>query len=222
MINTMPRWSPDGAQIAVMGVTDQGWHIYLVPSDGTGTPQLIQSVSGEAGELDPGWSPDGNSFLFEGAPSFFTLKSNPNAIHIMDVRTKKVTTLPGSDGIFSARWSPNGRFIAAMPNDSRKLLVYDLSSSKWSDLGVNFEIAYPQWSRDGQTIYFLGHPKGQPAAVFKVGLSNRRIEQVVSLAHFRQAPGGFGNWIGIAPDNSLMLVEDVGTEDIYRLDVELP
>src|SRR5579862_391818 len=222
MIGWLPRWSPDGTQIAVMGITDQGWHIYLVPSDGTGTPQLVQSVSGEAGELDPGWSPDGNSFLFEGAPSFFTLKSNPNAIHIMDVHTKKVMTLPGSDGLFSGRWSPNGRFIAAMPNDSRKLLVYDLSTSKWSDLGVNFEMSFPQWSRDGQAIYFLGRPKGQPAAIFKVGLVNHQMEEVVSLAHFRQGPGGFGGWMGIAPDNSVMLVEDVGTEDIYALDVELP
>ncbi|HEV2492759.1 MAG TPA: protein kinase [Terriglobia bacterium] len=222
MMTWLPRWSPDGAQIAVMGVTDQGWHIYLVPSDGTGTPQLLPGVAGEAGELDPGWSPDGSSLLFEGAPSFFTLKSSPNAIHIMDMHTRKVTTLPGSDGLFSARWSPNGRYIAAMPNDSRRLLVYDLSTSKWSDLGVNIYVSFPQWSRDSQSIYFLGSPKGQPRAVFKVGLSDHRMEQAASLAHFRQGPGGFGGWMGIAPDNSPMLVEDVGTEDIYALDVDLP
>ena len=220
---TMPRWSPDGAQIAFMGVTqDQGWQVYVVGTDGTGTPQLIPNVPGEAGALDPGWSPDGNSLVFAGATPFFTGKSSRNAIHIMDTRTRKVTTLPGSEGLFSTRWSPNGRYIAAMPNDARRLLVYDLSADKWSDLGVNFYIAYPQWSRDGQAIYFEGNPSGQPTAIFRVRLSDHRMEQVASLAHFRQAPGGPGVWMGIAPDNSPLLLEDAGAQDIYALDVKLP
>ncbi len=48
------------------------------------------------------------------------------------------------------------------------------------------------------------------------------MEQVVSLAHFRQAPVPFGLWMGIAPDNSPLLVEDAGAQDIYALDVKLP
>jgi hypothetical protein len=43
----------------------------------------------------------------------------------MDMRTRKVTTLPGSEGLYSTRWSPDGRYIAAMPDDHLRLLVYD-------------------------------------------------------------------------------------------------
>jgi Tol biopolymer transport system component len=219
----LPRWSPDGAQIAFGSeMPDQGSHAYLVPADGTGTPQLIPSVPGEAGEHNPGWSPDGNSLVFSGAPPFFRLKSSTNAIHIMDVHTRKVTTLPGSEGLYSPRWSPDGRYIAALRNDSLRLLVYDLSTSKWSDLGVTSFIGYPQWSRDGQAIYFEFYPRGQPAAIFKLRLSDHRMEQVASLAHFRQAPGVAGHWMGIAPDNSPLLLEDTGTQDIYALDLKLP
>lgn len=77
----------------------------------------------------------------------------------MDRRTRKVSTLPGSEGLYSERWSPDGRYIAAQRNDSLRLLVYDLSASKWSDLGMTSFVGYPQWSRDSQAIYFLGYPK---------------------------------------------------------------
>ena len=219
----LPRWSPDRKQIVFIGITDQGRHNYLVAADGTETPQLVPSVSSEAGETDPDWSPDGNSLVFSGAPTFFTLKSNVNAIHILDMGTRKVTTLPASEGLFSTRWSLNGRYIAAMPNSSQRLMVYDLTTRTWSDLGLDFFAAFPQWSRDGKAIYFEGYPKGRAAAIFKVRLSDHQMEQVSSLAHVRQAWDLLvGPWIGLAPDDSPMLVEDAGAEDIYVLDLKLP
>jgi Tol biopolymer transport system component len=217
-----PRWSPDGTQIAFVAFTAQGLHAYLIAADGTGTPQLIPGAPGEAGEDDPGWSPDGSSLVFAGASPYFTLRSKPDAIHIMDMRTRKITTLPGSEGLYSSRWSPDGRYIAAMPNDYLRLLVYDLSAGKWSDLGVNFEIRFPAWSRDSQTIYFVGYPKGQPSAIFRERLDDHRIEQVVSLEHSRRPTQGFGDWMGLAPDNSPLLVEDTGMQDIYALDLKVP
>ena len=49
------------------------------------------------------------------------------------------------------------------------------------------------------------------------------MEQVSSLAHVRQAWDLLvGPWIGLAPDDSPMLVEDAGAEDIYVLDLKLP
>ena len=219
----LPRWSPDRKQIVFIGMTDQGRHNYLVAADGTGAPQLIPGVPGEAGETDPDWSPDGYSLVFSGAPAFFTLKPNGNAIHILDMRTRKVTTVPASDGLFSSRWSPDGRYIAAMANSSRRLMVYDLTTGTWSDLGLDFFAAFPQWSRDGKAIYFLGYPKGRAAAIFKVRLSDHQMEQVTSLTHLRQAWDLLvGPWIGLAPDNSPMLVEDAGAEDIYALVLKLP
>jgi hypothetical protein len=104
-----------------------------------------------------------------------------------------------------------------MPNDSRNLEVYDLNAGQWSALGVNLPMAYPQWSQDGQMIYFQGRPRGQPVAIFKVRLSDHRIDQVASPEHFRRA----NTWMGIAPDNSPMLLENVGKQDIYPFDVKL-
>jgi Tol biopolymer transport system component len=127
-----PRWSPDGMQIAFIGITpEQGIQSYLIAADGTGTPELIPAVSGEAGEIDANWSPDGRSLVFSGAPAILTAnKSSSTAIHIMEMSTRKVKTLSGSEGLFSSRWSPDGRYLAAMTSDSRRLMVYDLSAER--------------------------------------------------------------------------------------------
>ena len=110
-----------------------------------------------------------------------------------------------------------------MPNSSQRLMVYDLTTCKWSDLGLDFFGAFPQWSRDGKAIYFEGYPKGRGAAIFKVRLSDHQIEQVTALAHVRIAWDALvGPWIGLSPDNSPMLLEDAGAEDIYALDLKLP
>jgi len=54
-----------------------------------------------------------------------------------------------------------------------------------------------------------------------VRIKDRSLEQVVDLKDFRHAPG-WGNWIGLAPDNSPLLLRDVGTQDIYVLDWQTP
>ena len=77
-------------------------------------------------------------------------------------------------------------------------------------------------SRDSRSVYFGGTRDGQPRAVFRLRLSDHRLEQVASLEHFRQATNGSGDWMGIGPGNSFLLLEDTGSQDIYALDVNLP
>ena len=43
----------------------------------------------------------------------------------------------------------------------------------------------------------------------------------MDLKDFRKAPG-YGNWMGLDPDDSPMLVRDAGTQDIHALTLDLP
>jgi TolB protein len=65
---TVPRWSPDGSQIAfyVIGGAKQQ-RLYLIGADG-GTPKAATSLDG--GEMSAHWSPDGGSILYSDFPSF--------------------------------------------------------------------------------------------------------------------------------------------------------
>jgi hypothetical protein len=44
---------------------------------------------------------------------------------------------------------------------------------------------------------------------------------VADLKTFRQA-GYFGYWLGMAPDDSPLLLRDTGTQEIYALDWQAP
>ena len=102
----LPRWSPDQKQIVFMA-TFHGRRMqnYLVAANG-GTPQPL--LPGEPDESDPNWSPDGTSLVFS------AFSQDSGIVNILDLRTHKVSPVPGSEGLYSPHWSPDGRYIAAL------------------------------------------------------------------------------------------------------------
>jgi hypothetical protein len=52
------------------------------------------------------------------------------AIHGLDLRITPISTLPGAESLFFPPISPNGRFLAALTKDSRKLTLFDLDTGK--------------------------------------------------------------------------------------------
>jgi WD40 repeat protein len=122
--------------------------------------------------------------------------------------------------MWSPRWSPTGRQIAAMSNDGNTLFLFDFGTQAWSPL-VKMSLGYPQWSHNGDSVFFLGHTAGADK-VFRARVGDRKIEEVVDLKNFHQAPFLAGGWVGLAPDDAPMLMRDAGTHDIHALSVQLP
>ena len=206
----LPRWSPDNKQIAFFGhPPGEPWQIYLIGAAG-GAPELLyRSATNLA---DPSWAPGGKSLAF-GENS---LNNQGSAIYVLDLKTRNALKLPDSDGLYSPRWSPNGRYIAAIPLDSLKLMLFDLKSQKWTELAKIF-VAYPTWSRDARYVYFNGILNNEEG-YYRVQISDHKLECIFSLKGFQAAGGAFGNWSGLAPDESPLLVRDSSIQEIYALD----
>lgn len=211
----MPRWSPDGKQIAFMGMKPgKGWKAYLVSSSG-GSPE--QLISGKDSEWHPDWSPNGDSVIFGQA----WWLPNP-AIRVLDLRTQRVSALPGSEGMFFPRWSPNGRFVAAVTKNSRKLMLFDFISGKWSELISRDSFGFLSWSRNSEYIYFDAATK-DGAAFYRTHVRRHAGERVAKLGPpIALAFGLFGPWTGLAPDDSPLLMRDTSIQEIYALDWQLP
>jgi eukaryotic-like serine/threonine-protein kinase len=210
----MPRWSPDGKLVAFMGrLPGKFWKIYVVSADGA-TPQLV--TPGDALEADPSWSPDGNSLAFGGEPSLEGGDPQTKTIHLLDLKTNQTSLLPGSQGLYSTHWSPDGRYIAAQSADDSKLWLYDVGTRKWQDFAT-VGAAYFNWSHDGRYIYLTTN--GADPAFARIGLlGDRHLERLANLNKVQLFTGAFGTWTGIAPDDSLLLLRDTSSDEIYSLD----
>ena len=214
----MPHWSPDGTRIAFMASRPgRPWKIFVLPAEG-GAPHEV--TAGDRNQGDPSWMPDGNSIVFAGMPWLeYRSGTGPN-IHIADLKTSQVTDVPGSENLFSPRCSPDGRSLAALSTDSTKLMLYDMEKKNWRQLAES-RFGFENWSHDGKYLYAEDYSDKTDDLV-RVSVAAGRVERLMSL---KEIPRGFDPWefwIGLAPDDSPLLMRDRSTQEIYRLDVRFP
>ncbi len=212
----MPRWSPDGTQIAFNAIlpAPATWNIYVISSAGGSAEHLLPS---EKSQIDADWSPDGKSLIFGSA-----LEPN-RAIYILDLKSRRVSTLPGSAGYFSPHWSPDGRYISGTIVGSEKLMLFDTTTQKWTK-PCDCTVGYPMWSPDGKYLYFQYYPApDKPYRIVRLRMSDRKIEDVAELSKVgRVTAGTWGQWFGLAPDESPLLARDISTQEIYALEMQWP
>jgi len=207
----LPRWSPDQKQI-LFSAMFQGERAqnYLISNHG-GISQPL--MPGEPDEADPNWSPDGNSVVFA------AFSADSSTVNILDLRTHKVSVVPGSEKLFSPHWSPDGHYIAALSSGSQILMLFDFRTQKWTEL-AKMTAAFPNWSHDGKYLHF--HTFGSDPALYRVRISDHHLEKIVSLKGVRLAIGPWGAWCGLAPDDSPLVLRDIGSQEIYSMDLQVP
>ena len=174
--------------------------------------QPEQVTKDQYNEVDVGWSSEGNQLIF-GMPSG---AAGP-AIQLLNLNTHERLRLPGSEGLFSPRWSPDGHYVAALTVDGGSLRLFEVATQKWVEL-AKLPMGYPSWSRDSKFIFF--DTNGSEPAFYRVRISDRKLEQLVSLTNIRRT--GTYAWMGLARDDSPLLLRDAGTEEIYALDWQGP
>ena len=210
-----PSWSPDGKQIAFMGIaTGTPWRAYVVSADGGPLQPVLEEQHNQEGSS---WSPDGKSIMIS---YIHWLETTPLGISIVQLATHQVQRLPGSENLWEAQWSPNGRYIAARTLDSHAIMLFDSEVQRWEELTKSDVGGLVEWSKDGRFVYFKRI--GNDAAFGRVSPKDRKVEEVVSLRNLKYTGFQGGLWIGLTPDESPLLLSDTGTQEIYALDWQAP
>ena len=208
----LPRWSPDGQQIAFIGTaTGDHWTTYVIPAQGGVARQLIPGGDELA---DATWMPNGDAIVFGPWSS-----GQSRGIKVLDLNTNQVNPLPGAAEMWSPRISPDGRYIAALSQQESKMMLFDTRTQKWEELSPHYS-GYPSWSHDGKFLFFQDWDQGTayPSRVLRMRISDRKPENVVDLKTLdRLSIGSFMSWSGLAPDDSVLLSRNNSTQEIYAV-----
>jgi Tol biopolymer transport system component len=212
----LPHWSPDGRQIAYVRMKPgRPWKIAIISAKG-GKPENVFEEN--RSQIDANWSADGTRIMFG-----YLHKETGINIRIVNLKTHEVTDVPGSNGLFSPRWSPNGRYVAALSPDFTRVMLFDDKTKKWSNWLTEpaGAVSYPTWSADSLYLYFDDLVTDEES-IRRVKVGESRTERVFKLEGIERYPGPFGLWSGRTADGSWMFVRDRSTQEIYELSVILP
>jgi len=208
----LPRWSPDGERICFTRLeTAAPTRLMLVSSNG-GPPE--DAVPWDDGvQADGQWSLDGRRLAFGrlggGDPDI--------TIQIAELETGQLTTIPGSKGLYSPRWSPDGRHLAALSHDALRVLLFDFESQRWRTLAEGAFVAYPAWARDGASFFVT---EGGLRVRYRIADGAREV--VHSFEGLRQISRLLGPWVGHAPDDSILALRDTSIDEIFAFELETP
>jgi Tol biopolymer transport system component len=213
VIPVFPHWSPDGTLIIYTDTRPSRHKSMLISVQG-GDP--IEMYPEDQFQIDANYSPDGQQIVF-GRPPFVPDKPDVFDVRILNVSSKQVMVVPGSQNLYYPRWSPDGRYLEGCSIDNKKFMIYDFKTQKWSDWVTDLgPLSTPTWSRDSKYLYFDVSSGAHPG-YYRVRVGETHPEFVLDLSNLHRSW-----WSGLSPDNVPIFSRDISTDEIYALDLELP
>ena len=208
------EWSPDGKRISFVG-RQPAVALQMISVDG-GTPESLPM--GDSPTLAYSWSPDGNSMVLGE-----WMGTKAPVLRLLDLKTRQISIVPGSEGLIYPIWSPDGRYIAAEAEVGPRQggWLFEVTAQRWRKLPAALNCNYWAWSHDSKYIY-CDSPAENEMAVMRLRVADDKIEKVASLKGIRRGLGALGEWFGLGPGDTPLLLRNTGNQQIYALDWEAP
>ena len=183
-LESTPKFSPDGTQIAFSAQYDGNTDVFVVPTTG-GSPRRVTHHPGADQVLD--WSPDGSKVMFRSNRFSFSRFSQLFTIEVAGGFPEVLPIPEGSHGSFA----PSGDTVAYTPiadafgawkryRGGRTSPIWLLDLEDASHVEIPHENAsdtYPTWM--GDTVYFLSD-RNSVMNVFGYDVGTRELRQLVN------------------------------------------
>jgi eukaryotic-like serine/threonine-protein kinase len=187
-IDGFPLWSPDGSKIVFESIRKGSFDLWIKPSGGAGTEELLLGTSSHEWPLD--WSKDGRFLLYQRIDQQTGLDLWALPMFGDSRNEFVVANTPYEER--NGQFSPNGRWVAYETNESGRFEImvqpFPEPSSKWK-VSTNGGLQ-PRWRPDGTELYFIA-PDGKLMTVPVTG-SDGAFEFGMPVALFPTRITGMG------------------------------
>jgi Tol biopolymer transport system component len=193
--NIQPVWSPDGSRIAFTSYRNGKTGIYVKASDGAGQEELIRQFDVAPNLSD--WSRDGKFLLYHSSGNLDDLDiwGIPVAGDHMPFPVVKT---PSSE--YTGHFSPDGRFVTYMSNESGRREIYVQSfppganAGKWL-ISSQGALGMPRWRADGRELFYLSQDGWMmaapvlPGSAFRAGSPQQLFQVPPVFLRVTNTPG---------------------------------
>jgi Tol biopolymer transport system component/tRNA A-37 threonylcarbamoyl transferase component Bud32 len=174
-------WSPDAKEIAFHRFHGERRQVFVSAVEGG---VAVPVTDGSEDDRSPEWSPNGRQLLM--LENWGTKPAVRVTTRGADGRWSTPRTIPiviGGDTIASglSDWSPDGRAIACGCGEGG-IVIAPVNGGLARRLASSFSTAgwaFPQWSADGRTVYYVSEDSGRVVAVVGVPVNGGPDRAVV-------------------------------------------
>lgn len=217
--DSAPVWSPDGKAIAFVSTRGDYTGLYRKAWDGTGSEELLyQHTPGTPSVVLTDWSADGRFLTFYAGDILYALRLNGDR-KLLEIERTEFSTVGG-------RFSPDGRFVAFLSDQSGRYEVYvrtfDLAAeSRPEPVGRSWQVSMQGaqgmifWRQNGTEIRYLA----ADGSLMAVSVTQGPVTQfgVPRLLFRPPNPGGSGPYGSTGNAAQLKNVSRDGTRFVFAL-----
>lgn len=205
--SAMEQWSPDSRSL----VYSDWSKLYLISGDG-GVPEKLIAGTHDGDEVAPSWSPDGKAIYF----NYYPYPDQPlKGIQVLDLASRKISIMPGSQGLYVPLWSPDGRYLVAIGQRPSRLMLYSADTKTWTELKrFDVEWGWYVWANDSKSLY-VTLTQGENG-LYSLGVPTGTWEKLSDLERIppRDPLAGF---VSVTPEGQPAIMNDTSISQIYLL-----
>jgi len=209
-----PAWSLDGKKIAFVLITKERTSIAVMNADGSNVGLLTPK---EHNTIHPNWSADSKQVIYCTNDDLAPPKKNEAQINVVDLATKKITTvITGGINTYGS-WSPDMKqitFRKIIGDGNSEVFLANADGSNQRNLTNNpFFDGWPAWSPDGKKIAFASNRRGHGYQIFVMDADGANVRLIANTEGRGTAP----RW---SPDGKMIYFTNCVEKD-YGADCEI-
>jgi Tol biopolymer transport system component/predicted Ser/Thr protein kinase len=198
--NIDPLWTPDGKRITFKG---SGNRLFWQPTDGSGAAEALTSSELSGNNVPGSWTPDGQVLAF--------MEINPSTgydIYTLPLKDRKPQPFVRTPSLETApRFSPDGRFIAYVSDESGRLEIY---VRPYPGPGGKWQISTeggsePVWNPKGRELFYRAGKKMMAVDVTTEGTFSVGKPKVLFEGTYVLTPRSFPDY-DVSPDGQRFLM----------------